>query len=157
MVVEGDFVAGVITDSTKAKAGEGFDVFDFPSVNDSQPAVMGGGDMLVMFKDSPAAQALVEYLATPEAAEIWAGRGGFASPNQGVDVNVYPDEITKKTAGALAKAETFRFDMSDLAPADFGGTPGQGEWKILQDFLQNPDDVQGTAQALEKAAKKAFN
>ena len=69
---------------------------------------------------------------------------------------MYPDDITRTTASALAEAETFRFDMSDLAPADFGGTPGQGEWKILQDFLRNPDDVQGTAQALESAAKKAF-
>ena len=46
--------------------------------------------------------------------------------------------------------------MSDLAPAAFGGTAGQGEWKILQDFLANPDDVDGTAQALERAAARAF-
>jgi alpha-glucoside transport system substrate-binding protein len=46
--------------------------------------------------------------------------------------------------------------MSDLAPASFGGTPGQGEWKILADFLKNPKDVDGTASALEKAAAKAF-
>ena len=46
-----------------------------------------------MFKDSPAAQALVKYLATPEAAEIWAKRGGFSSPNKNVDPNVYPDPI----------------------------------------------------------------
>ena len=46
--------------------------------------------------------------------------------------------------------------MSDLAPASFGGTPGQGEWKILGDFLKNPKNVDGTASALEKAAAKAF-
>ena len=46
--------------------------------------------------------------------------------------------------------------MSDLAPAAFGGTVGQGEWKILQDFLKNPQDVKGTQQALEQAAAKAF-
>ena len=157
MVIEGDFVGGVITAETKAKPGEDFDVAPFPTAGDSgENVVMGGGDMLVMFKDSPAAQALVKYLATPEAAEIWAEQGGFSSPNKNVDPNVYPDEITKTTASALAEAETFRFDMSDLAPASFGGTPGAGEWKILQDFLQNPKDVDGTASALEKAAKKAF-
>ena len=48
------------------------------------------------------------------------------------------------------------YDMSDLAPAQFGGTPGQGEWKILQDFLKNPNDVNGTASKLEAAAAKAF-
>ena len=34
--------------------------------------------------------------------------------------------------------------MSDLQPAAFGGTVGQGEWKILQDFLKNPKNVDGT-------------
>jgi hypothetical protein len=46
--------------------------------------------------------------------------------------------------------------MSDLAPASFGGTPGQGEWKILQDFMSNPNNVDGTASQLEAAAAKAF-
>jgi alpha-glucoside transport system substrate-binding protein len=47
--------------------------------------------------------------------------------------------------------------MSDLAPAAFGGTPGQGEWKILQDFLAKPSNVDGTASKLEASAAKAFN
>ena len=29
-------------------------------------------------------------------------------------------------------------------------------WKLLQDFLQNPDDVDGTASKLEAAAKAAY-
>ena len=45
--------------------------------------------------------------------------------------------------------------MSDLQPAAFGATVGQGEWKIFSDFVKNPDDVDGTAAALEKAAAKA--
>jgi ABC-type glycerol-3-phosphate transport system substrate-binding protein len=157
MVIEGDFVQGVITDSTDAQPETDFNVFPFPAVNEGEEnVVVGGGDMVVMFKDTPAAQELVKYLATPEAAEIWAARGGFSSPNQGVSEDVYPDPLTQQTATALAEAETFRFDMSDLAPAAFGGTPGQGEWKILQDFLRSPDDVNGTAQKLEQAAAKAF-
>jgi hypothetical protein len=46
--------------------------------------------------------------------------------------------------------------MSDLAPAEFGGTAGQGEWKILQDFLAKPSNVSGAASQLEAAAAKAF-
>ncbi len=70
--------------------------------------------------------------------------------------SAYPDAISRRTAVALATAKTFRFDMSDLAPASFGGTPGQGEWKDLQDFLKNPSDVDGTAAQLEQDAAKAF-
>jgi alpha-glucoside transport system substrate-binding protein len=157
MVIEGDFVPGVVAGKTKLEAKTGYDVFPFPTVGSGgENTVVGGGDSLVMFKDSPASRALFEYLVSKEAHEIWAKRGGFSSPNKNVDESVYPDDITRTTAGAIGKAETFRFDMSDLAPASFGGTPGQGEWKILQDFLQKPTTVDATARKLESAAAKAF-
>jgi alpha-glucoside transport system substrate-binding protein len=155
-VMEGDFVAGVITDSTKAKPKTGFDVFPFPSINGSPPVVVGGGDTVVMFKDNPAGEAFIKYLTTPAAAEIWAKLGGFASLNKNLDPSVYPDEITKTTAGALATAETFRFDLSDLQPAEFGGTVGQGLFKLFQDFLKNPSNVDGIAKQMEDAAAKAY-
>jgi len=156
MVLEGDFVESVITDSTPAEPETGFNVFDFPSIEGSSPSVVGGGDTIIMFEDSPAAQALIEYLATPEAAEIWARRGGYSSPNQNVDENAYENPLLRTTATALADAETFRFDLSDLQPAAFGATVGQGLWKEFQDFLRNPDDVDGAAQAMERSAARAF-
>ncbi|NLE22072.1 MAG: extracellular solute-binding protein [Actinobacteria bacterium] len=156
MVFEGDFVQGEILNSTDAEPETGFNQFAFPAINDSPPSVVGGGDMIIAFDDDPATQAFVQYLATPEASEIWASRGGFSSPNTKVDTSVYPDSIAQATAEALANAEVFRFDMSDLAPSAFGGTVGQGEWKILQDFLQDPSDVQGTQRALERAAAQAY-
>ena len=155
-VMEGDFVASVITDSTDAAAGEGFDVFKFPAIGDSGDVVVGGGDTVVMFTDSPAAQAFIQYLTTPEAAQIWAERGGFASLNRNLDPSVYPDEITQTTAGALSETEVFRFDLSDLQPAAFGGTVGQGLFKLFQDFIRNPDDVDGITQQMEDAAAQAF-
>jgi alpha-glucoside transport system substrate-binding protein len=100
----------------------------------------------------------MEFLATPEAAEVWAQRegGGFSSANQNLDTSVYPDPIVQETAGAIAEAETFRFDLSDLQPGEFGGTEGQGLWKLFQDFFQNPDNVDGIAQQMEQAASRAF-
>jgi alpha-glucoside transport system substrate-binding protein len=154
MVVVGDFAPAQGEFTLEPETG--FNVFTFPSIEGSGPAVVGGGDLFVKFKDSPAADAFLEYLTTPEAAEIWASRGGFSSPNQNLDPEVYPDEITRVTAGALGEAETFRFDLSDLQPAEFGGTGGQGMWKHLTDFVANPDDIDGTAQKLEADAAKAF-
>jgi alpha-glucoside transport system substrate-binding protein len=79
-----------------------------------------------MFKDTPAAEAFVEYLATPEAAEIWAKRGGFSSPNKNVDASVYPDEITRTTATRASRTRRrFRFDMSDLQPARSAAPPAR--------------------------------
>jgi ABC-type glycerol-3-phosphate transport system substrate-binding protein len=156
MVYEGDFVAGVITGETGASLGEDANFFTFPSIDGSSPAVVGGGDVAVLLKDSEAGKTLMQYLASPSAAEIWAGLGGFTSPNKNVDLSVYPDDITRSSAEALTEAETFRFDMSDLQPAEFGGTVGQGLFKLFQDFLANPNDIDGVTQEMEDAAAAAF-
>src|SRR3954447_10151900 len=155
-VIEGDFVPGVVAGKTTLKPRSGYNVYDFPSINGSQPAVVGGGDNLIMFKDSPASEAFVKFMASPQAGKVWVSQGGVSSANKNVPPSAYPDPITRATAIKLAQAKTFRFDMSDLAPASFGGTPGQGEWKILADFLKSPNDVNGTASSLESAAARAF-
>jgi alpha-glucoside transport system substrate-binding protein len=111
-----------------------------------------GGDIAVLFSDqSEAARGLIDFLATPKAAEPWAQLGGFTSPNKRLNLDVYPDQTTRESAAVLANAETIRFDMSDLQPPAFGATPGQGMWKSLQDFLRNPTDVKGAAKSLEEA------
>ncbi len=155
MVIIGDFAPGVVTDNP-LEPETGYNVFTFPSIEGSAPAVVGGGDLFVQFKDSPAADAFLEYLTTPEAAEIWAARGGFSSPNKNLDPGVYPDEITRATASALAEAEAFRFDLSDLVPSALGGTPGQGLFKAFTDFVAKPQDVDGITQQMEADAAKAY-
>jgi alpha-glucoside transport system substrate-binding protein len=153
MVIEGDFVPTAVAANAAGKYG----VVPFPAIDGSAPGVVvGGGDMLVMFKDNPAAKALAEYLSTAQAGQIWAERGGFSSPNKKVPASAYPDDLARTTASAIANAQTFRFDMSDLAPVAFGGTPGQGEFKILQDFLAKPSEVDSIAAKLESAAAAAY-
>ncbi len=87
---------------------------------------------------------------------MWAAEGGFTSPNQNLDTAVYPDDITRRSAEAVAAAEVFRFDLSDLQPAAFGGTVGKGLFLRFQDFLKDPSDAQSIAEALENDAAKAF-
>jgi len=156
MVYEGDFVAGVISGETDATVGEDAQFFPFPAVDGSQPSVVGGGDVAVLMEDSEVGQAFLEFLAGPEAPAVWVGLGGFTTPNQNVDLGEYPDDISRQVAEQLVEAETFRFDMSDLAPPEFGGTPSQGMWQALQDFLRDPSQVQQTAQRLEQAAAAAY-
>ncbi|MEU8778885.1 ABC transporter substrate-binding protein [Streptomyces sp. NPDC048606] len=155
MVFEGDFVA-VNIGQTEATVGKDALVFPFPAVGAKAP-VVSGGDVAVALKPSKGAQALLTFLASPDAAEIQAREGGFISPNKAVDVAVYPNDIQRGIAKALiAAGDDFRFDMSDQAPAAFGGTPGAGEWKALQDFLANPSDVAGIQARLEAEASKAY-
>jgi alpha-glucoside transport system substrate-binding protein len=153
MVIEGDFVPGVVAHPA-VKAITGYNVFDFPSINGSPIESVGGGDIVTMLRDTPQARALIKYLATPAAATIWAKRGGFGSPNKDVLPSAYPDALQRKAAVGLVKAVVF--DMSDLQPAAFGATTGQGEWKLFQDFVTAPSNVNGIATKLEAAAAKAY-
>jgi alpha-glucoside transport system substrate-binding protein len=155
MVFEGDFVTVNIA-QTDAEIGTDAKVFPFPAVG-AEPPVVTGGDAAVALKNSKGAQALLTFLASPDAAAIQAGAGGFLSPNKSLDLAAYPNDVQRDIAKALiAAGDDFRFDMSDQMPQSFGGTPGKGEWKILQDFLKNPKDVAGTQQRLEAEAAKAF-
>ncbi|WP_035839302.1 ABC transporter substrate-binding protein [Kitasatospora azatica] len=160
MTYEGDFVGGVVSGDLKKTVGTDAKVFAFPAVDGGKAPVMGGGDAAVVLKDGrdkAAAQKLVEFLASPEAAAVWAKAGGFLSPNKALDAAVYPDDTTRQFAKSLIDAgDGFRFDMSDQTPAAFGGTAGTGEWKDLQDFLANPADAQGAAARLEADAAKAY-
>lgn len=156
MVFEGDFVAANINGDTKAKLGTDAKVFPFPAVG-SQAPVVSGGDVAVALKSGQGAQALLTFLASTDAAQIWAAQGGILSPNKEMDMSSYKDAITKQIAQQLlAAGDSFRFDMSDQAPAAFGGTAGVGEWKDLQDFLRDPKDIAGTQQKLEADAAKAY-
>jgi ABC-type glycerol-3-phosphate transport system substrate-binding protein len=156
MVYEGDFVGAVITGSTRAKLGVDADVFPFPAVGQFGPAVVVGGDAAVLMRSSRAGEALISYLASPQAAAIWAAQGGFVSPNLRLDLSVYPDQIGRSIARDIIEAGgDVRFGLSDLAPAAFGGIEHQGMRGILQDFLVSRN-VDATAARLEAAAKTAY-
>jgi alpha-glucoside transport system substrate-binding protein len=154
IVIEGDFVPGVAT--VKAKPKIDYGEFPFPSINGSGPAVEIGGDSIITFRDTPAIRAFVKFLATPQAAAAWAKHGGFATGNRNMRASVYPDAVTRATAGAVAKAKTVVFDMSDEQPGSFGATVGQGEWGLFQNFLRNPKDVSGIQKKLETSAAAAY-
>ncbi len=158
MVFEADFVGGVITSSTKAKPNTGFKTFTWPSNTPGADAgaVEIGGDLFVTFRDNPAIEAFVKFLATAPAAAAWAKQGGFGTGNKNVPSSIYPDAITKATEAPIGTAKSVVFDMSDQQPPAFGATTGQGEWGLFQDFLKNPSDVAGIQSKLEAAAAAAY-
>lgn len=153
MVAEGDFVAGVISAETDAALGVDADVFPFPDGPDGAPVVVGGGDVAVQLRPSAAASALLRFLATPEAAAVWAEAGGFLSPNLDLELSTYPDEVSRTIARRLLEAgNAFRFDLSDLQPAAFGGSEQTGMMPELRAFLVHRD-VALTGARLEQAAR----
>jgi ABC-type glycerol-3-phosphate transport system substrate-binding protein len=156
--LQGDFVSLEILQATKSKPVKDFNVVPFPTITSgpNSTAVETGGDLIITFRDTPAIEAFTKYLASSDAAQIWAKLGGFGSGNKNVPASVYPDPITKATETPLAGASSVAFDMSDEQPASFGATTGQGEWGIFQKFLQNPSSIASIQQQLESSAAKAY-
>ena len=61
MAYGADFSATAIANETNAVLGQDALFFDFPSIKDSPQAVVGGGDAIVILKDSEAAQTLLRF------------------------------------------------------------------------------------------------
>lgn len=154
-----DFVLSVIQSETSAEAEEDFDYFDFPAVLNSDPAVIAGGDIAVAFTATPGVQSLLTFLASPDAAAIWARRGGFVSPNLRLNPPEYRDAMTERAAQSLTQHMTgdgsLRFDLSDLQPPAFGATLGDGLQSNLQKLLNN-GDPEMIADELERDADAAY-
>jgi alpha-glucoside transport system substrate-binding protein len=156
MLYEGDFVASEIKKLKETQVGTGARFFTWPSINGSKNSVVTAGDQAVAFKDTPQTNALMAFIASPEAAEIMAARGGFLSANKNLDPGSYPDDTTRALAAAVLDAPVLRFDLSDLTPQAFGGGSTADMWVLLQDFLSQPIAPADMARELEAAATKDF-
>ena len=100
----------------KLKAGTDFNAFPFPAINpEFAKAVEGAGDLFGMFHATDAAKSLMKYLVTADAQNIWIARGGALSANK--NATDYPDEFSKNAGAAVANAEQFVFDASDVMPS----------------------------------------
>lgn len=155
LTFQGDFVSAEITKKAKFKVGDTAKYFAFPQVA-GKSAVVTAGDLAVAFKDDAATTALMEFLASSDAAAIWAKAGGLLSLNKKVANNVYPDATTQQLAKELVDAgDNVRYDLSDLTPSAFGGDAG-AFWKGMQDFLANPGNAAAIQQTLETAAAAAY-
>ena len=92
------------------------------------------------FKPSKAANALIKYLGSPEAGEIWAHLGGFASPNMKVPLSSYPDAVTRSDAHELQTAKSFVFSLDDVQ-----GSWEPSMWQDMLNFVKNPSPKNITA------------
>ncbi len=123
------------------------DFFYFPMIEEEfGTPVLGAADMFVMFNDRDEVRALLEWLATPEAAAGWIERGGFLSPLTTVPAEwyTYPNTgLSEMVAGAT----TVGFDASDLMPAVVGAG---SFWSGMVDWVAaNGEGTEGIFQSIE--------
>ena len=108
----------------KRTLGRAFNVFPFPSMNEaSLGPVLGGGSMLAAFADRPEVREFVKFLLSPAyGIEMAGSEHGFISPNRRFDLANYApfDRQQAELARKALAMDTFRFDASDLMPAEVG-------------------------------------
>jgi alpha-glucoside transport system substrate-binding protein len=135
------------------EAGTDYDFFGFPDINDQYTgAVESAGDLVGQFNDTPQADALMNYLASPEAQQIWIERGGKLTANKGVALESYPDDLARRSAEILTTAEIIRFDASDLMPADMNAA----FWSGVLTYVQNPDQLDSVLADLDDVQADAY-
>lgn len=114
------------------------DFFYFPSYagKDLGAPVLGAGTMFSVTNESKGAMALIEFLKSPIAHEIWMAQEGFLTPHKGVSTELYGSDALRGMGEILLGATTFRFDGSDLMP---GGVGAGSFWTGMVDYAGGKD------------------
>jgi len=133
---QASFFSSFFPEGTPAADGsEGaVDVFYFPSNTEDKP-VLGSGTLAGAFEDRPEVWMVMEYFGSAEYANarqasqqaLQAGDAedpsvilsGFNTANRNVDTSLWAP-LEASFIGIMQNAEIFRFDGSDLMPADVG-------------------------------------
>lgn len=109
--------------------------------------VLGAGTVFAITKDSPAAEALIKFLQTPIAHEIWMAypAQGFLTPLTTANLDTYENDTRRALGEILTSATTFRFDASDLMP---GGVGAGTFWTGMVDYVGG-EDAQSVADKIQ--------
>ena len=127
--------------------------FVFPPIDPKWGTpLLGAGDLISAFRDTPEVEAFLKYLGSAEAQAIWCGALGKLATNVNVDPSIYPDALTAQAAEILKGAQIFRFDGSDLMPAAVGAG---AFWTGVLDYVSGvPLDT--VLENIEAAAQEAY-
>lgn len=130
---QGNFITGFMPDDIQANLPAEVGVFALPQINARWGTpVLGGGDQFVVFNDRPEVRQFMEFLTTWDSGKSWAQAGGAIFPYQDQNFDDYANPIEKELAQILVNAEVFRFDASDLMPAEVGAG---SFWTSMTDWV----------------------
>ncbi|MEM9268538.1 MAG: ABC transporter substrate-binding protein, partial [Pseudomonadota bacterium] len=135
---QASFIPAFFPEGTEVGEGLDADFFYFPSYADKDLGnpVLGAGTLFAITNDSPEARALMEFLKSPIAHEVWMAQQGFLTPHKGVNTELYGNAALKGMGEILLGATTFRFDASDLMP---GGVGAGSFWTGMVDYAGGKD------------------
>lgn len=134
---QGNFITGFFPEG--AEAGVDYDFFYLPPVDEQygKPFLVAG-DIMSMFNDRPEVRALMEYFTLPESASGWLQNGGALAAHLTATPDMYGVDLERGVAELVAQATSFRFDGSDLMPAEVGSG---SFWTGMVDYVSGTADL----------------
>lgn len=113
--------------------GEDAQFFYLPPIDlDLGNPVLGAGNLTTIMNDSDEVRAVLDYLTTALAHELWMVQGDFLTPLTTANPETYATDILRAQGEILTNADIFRFDGSDLMP----GAIGAGSfWTAMVDYI----------------------
>lgn len=115
------------------------DVYGFvlPGIKADSASIEVGGEFVTGFSDSAATQKVLEFMSTPEWADLRVSQGGSISANLNADPNKASSPLLVDAMKLLQDPNTtVRFDASDLMPS----VVGSGSfWKGMVDWIDGKD------------------
>jgi alpha-glucoside transport system substrate-binding protein len=142
---QASFIPSFFPEGTELGTDADFFYFPESTERDLGKPVLGAGTLAFITKDSPAAQAFLDFLLNPISNEIWMAQSGFLSTLKAANTETYGNDTLKGEGEILLNATTFRFDGSDLMP----GAVGAGSfWTGMVDFVggASAEEVANTIQ-----------
>ena len=155
MLNQASFITTFFTSANPSlQAGTDFNFFPLPDINTQYAgAHVVAGDSFSMFKDTPQARKLIQYLTTAKAQDIWVKRGGKLAVNKDVPLTDYPDVLSKESAQIIVNTQIAKYDATDNMPADMR----TAAWKGLLDFIGDQGKLDSILANLDKVQATAYH
>lgn len=148
---QGNFITGFYPEDVQNDLDGSTRVFGFPPYEggfEGNP-VLGGGDMAALFNgEDDEAKQVMEFLTSDQFGGEWAAAGGWLSPHSTFDQSNYPDQTTTDIANIAIDADVFRYDASDLMPAEVGA---DSFWKGMVAWTGGEQDTAEVTAAIEES------
>ena len=133
------------------KAGDNFSFFPHPKFNDEFAGnVEGFFDSFVMYNDTPQARALMEYMVSDEAQQVWVDEGGTLAASK--NITEYPDVLGQNAAEILQGADNILLTAGDYMPADMQ----RAFWKSLLDFTNDQSQLDSILANLDQVQAASY-
>ena len=140
-----------VQNNSSLVAGTDFNFFAHPKFNDEFAGnVEGFFDTFVMYNDTPQARALMQYMVTDQAQQIWVDQGGTLAASK--NITKYPDVLGGNAATILQGAKNILLTAGDYMPADMQ----HAYWKSLLDYTNDPSKLDSILASLDQVQATAY-